>query len=119
MTPKPVTPKPVTPKPAPATAAGTAAATASGYLDALIRGDYAAANRALGRAPDQSDFPEREAVDRTSHITDVHTVSNGDGSYKVEVEVAGAKGTFFCTFQAKRNEAAAFYLDDHYCVRIQ
>lgn len=119
MTPKPVTPKPVTPKPAPATAAGTAAATASGYLDALIRGDYAAANRALGRAPDQSDFPEREAVDRSSHITDVHTVSNGDGSYKVEIEVAGAKGTFFCTFQAKRNEAAAFYLDDHYCVRIQ
>jgi hypothetical protein len=49
----------------------------------------------------------------------VHTLSNGDGSYKVEVEVAGAKGTFYCTFQAARNEASAYYLSDHYCVRIQ
>jgi hypothetical protein len=88
-------------------------------LQALIRGDYASANTALGRGPDSTDFPERDSLDRTSHITDVHTLSNGDGSYKVEVEVAGAKGTFYCTFQAARNEASAYYLSDHYCVRIQ
>lgn len=119
---RPATPKPATPKPAPAAPVGpaaTAAATARTYLDALIRGDYATANTALGRGPDQTDFPEREAIDRSSHITDVHTLSNGDGTYKVEIEVAGGKGTFFCTFQAARNEASAFYLSDHYCVRIQ
>lgn len=127
ITPKPITPKPVTPKPPttkpaatpPPTGAGAAAATARSYLDALIRGDFASANTALGRGPDGTGFPEQEAVDRTSRINEVHTLSNGDGTYKIEIEVAGKKGTFYCTFQAARNEASAFFLSDHYCIRIQ
>lgn len=133
-TPKPATPKPATPKPAthrPATAAprptptpqltGAAAAgeLARSYLEDLMHGNRVAANTALGRAPDNNDFPELTMVDARSHITDVHTVPNGDGTYKVEIEVATpGNGTFFCTFQASRNEATLF-LSDHYCVRVQ
>ncbi|GAC1392378.1 MAG: hypothetical protein NVSMB31_10460 [Vulcanimicrobiaceae bacterium] len=122
-TPAPRTPEPRTPTPRPTrppelTGSAAAGQVARNYLSALIRGDFGAANTALGRGPDATGFPETDSIDRTTRITDLHTQSNGDGTYKVEAEIAGSKGTFYCTFVAAHNEAA-FYLSDHYCVRVQ
>jgi len=103
----------------PSTGAAAAADVARTYLAALIRGDVRTANAALGRGPDNTDFSERAMLDARSRITDLHTTNNGDGTYKVEAEVAGSKGTFFVTMQVARNEANAYYISDHYAVRIQ
>lgn len=100
-------------------ASGAAEQLARGYLEALMHGNRGAANAALGRGPDGTDFPEAAFVNARTRITDTHATPNGDGTYKVEIElVTPGNGTFFCTFQAAHNDVAA-YLSDHYCIRVQ
>ena len=101
--------------PAPASGADTAAAVARDYLSALMRGDNRAANSALGKSPNSlPDFAEQSFLTPSSHINSVHATANGDGSYKVEAEVASGKGTYFVTFQVSRN-----VITDHYAIRVQ
>ena len=87
------------------------------YLAALIGGNPVAANRALGRAPDNADFPEREFVNRSSQITDMHTKANADGSYTIEAEVSGSNGTYYCTFVTGHSDVTP-YFTDHYCIKV-
>ncbi|MDQ6930273.1 MAG: hypothetical protein M3126_06380 [Candidatus Eremiobacteraeota bacterium] len=124
-TPKPATPKPATPRPkaqitaTPVAMGGPAGQLARSYLDAVINGDPVSANRALGRAPDNGDFPEKAMLTRGSHVTSVHTTNNDDGSYKVEAEVDGPSGTVFCTFQTARSDIGGLYLSDHECIKVR
>lgn len=119
-TPKPATPKPATSKPAPPPATGGAAASqlARSYLDALISGDTGTANRLLNRSSGSSVFPEQGIVNRTSTITSIRSTDNHDGTYKIEAELSGSNGNFYCTYQTAHGEAGE-YLTDNYCIRTQ
>jgi len=88
------------------------------YLDALIGGDTGTANRLLNRAPGSSVFPEQGIVNRTSTITNIRSSDNHDGTYKVEAELSGSNGNFYCTYQTAHGDAGE-YLTDNYCIRTQ
>lgn len=121
---RPATARPAVPRSAPSgppavlSAAGAAAQLARDYVQAVIGGDPVTANRALGRAPDNGDFPERQFLNKSSHITSVHTTANSNGSYTVETEIQGTKGTYYCTFQTAHNDVA-LYLSEHDCIPVQ
>ena len=88
------------------------------YLGALIGGDTATANRLLNRAPDASVFPEQPVINKTSHVTSVRSTDNGDGTYKVEAEISGSNGNFYCTYQTAHGDAGT-YITDNFCIRTQ
>jgi hypothetical protein len=105
--------------PLPPSGSDAAAAVARGYLQALMRGDSRSANSALGKPPSSgAAFDEQSFISPQSRISDLHATSNGNGTYKVEAEVASPKGTYFVTFQVARN-AAAYYITDHYAIKVQ
>ncbi|MBV9277858.1 MAG: hypothetical protein JOZ97_06450 [Candidatus Eremiobacteraeota bacterium] len=105
--------------PAPTGGADAAAAVARDYLFALMRGDNRAANSTLGKPPSSlPSFAEQSFLSPTSHINSVHATPNGDGTYKVEAEVASSNGTYFVTFQV-RSSQGAYYIADHYAIRVQ
>ncbi len=95
--------------------ADAAAAVARDYLSALMRGDNRTANSLLGKSPSSlPEFPEQSFLTPSSHITDLHATPNGDGTYKVEAEVASPHGTFFVTFHISGN-----VITDHYPIKVQ
>ena len=146
-TPKPATPKPAaptsaaspTPSPAPVipkrTAApkptpravatptpptSAAAQVARQFIDALIAGDNTAANAALGRGFDTgSNFSEQSFITKSSRITDLHALPNGDGTYKVEAEITTGNGVYFETMTVSRLGDGTYYVSEHYGVRVQ
>ena len=88
------------------------------YIDALIGGDTATANRLLNRASSATVFPEQGILNHTSAISSIRSTDNHDGTYKVEVEIAGSNGNFYCTYQTAHGDAGE-YITDNYCIRTQ
>ena len=87
------------------------------YINALIAGDVGTANRFLNRASG-SVFPEQGILNKTSAITSIRSTNNHDGTYKVEAEILGSNGDFFCTYQTAHGDAGE-YITDNYCIRTQ
>jgi len=80
-----------------------------------MRGDNRTANSALGKSPNSvPDFQEQSFLTPSSHINSVHATANGDGTYKVEAEVASSRGTYFVTFHVSGN-----VITDHYAIKVQ
>ncbi|MBV9972328.1 MAG: hypothetical protein JO135_03250 [Candidatus Eremiobacteraeota bacterium] len=104
----------------PSGGADYAAAVARDYLFALMRGDNRAANSTLGK-PSSSlpNFPEQSFLSPTSHINGVHATPNADGTYRVEAEVASSNGTYFVTFQVRSSPGGAYYIAEHYAIKVQ
>ncbi len=86
------TEKPAATAPA-STSGGPAARVVREYIDALRRGDPGAASNFLGNG-----VPDESFIDSATRITSVTSTSNGDGSYKVEVDMHTAKGEYYETF---------------------
>lgn len=63
------------------------------YINALRRGDPATASNYLGNGT-----PDESFIDSATHINSISSASNGDGSYKVEVDMRTSKGAYFETF---------------------
>jgi hypothetical protein len=101
--------------PAPSSGADAAAGVARDYLSAVMHGDNRTANSALGKSPNSlPDFAEQSFLTPSSQINSVHATANGDGTYKVEAEVASSKGTYFVTFQVSRN-----VITEHFAIKVQ
>jgi hypothetical protein len=85
------------PTPAAATTApvveNSATGTVRAYIDALRRGDPQAAALYLGNGS-----PDESFIDSATRISSVSSTSNGDGSYKVEVDMKTSRGEYFETF---------------------
>jgi len=63
------------------------------YIDALRRGDPAAAGTYLGNgAPDES------FIDASTRVTNVNTTRNADGSYQIAVSMQTSQGAYNETF---------------------
>ncbi|PZR56682.1 MAG: hypothetical protein DLM50_07570 [Candidatus Meridianibacter frigidus] len=106
-------PSPMSPSPS-----ESASNLARTYLTALMRGDRRSAAAALGQSPETSSLDESQFLDSSARITSVHTLPNGDGSYKVESEVTASKGTYFVTMQVS-HVGDGYVITDHHAIRIQ
>jgi len=96
-----------------------AAAVARDYLVAVIKGDNRTANSALGKSPNSlPNFAEQSFLDPQARITSLHTTNNGDGTYKVEAEVAATNGTYYVTFQVMKN-VSTYFITEHYAIKVQ
>lgn len=67
--------------------------TVRSYIDALRRGDPQSAALYLGNGSPDEDF-----IDQNMRISSITATPNGDGSYKVEVDMQTSKGEYFETF---------------------
>lgn len=76
-----------------------AARVVHAYIDALRRGDPAAAAAYLGNGT-----PDESFIDSSTRITSITTARNADGSYKVSVDMQTAKGEYFETFTVASNQ---------------
>jgi hypothetical protein len=63
------------------------------YIDALRRGDPAAASAYLGNGS-----PDESFIDSAARITSITSTPNGDGSYKVAVDMQTSNGEYYETF---------------------
>jgi hypothetical protein len=63
------------------------------YINALRRGDPGTASTFLGNGS-----PDEAFIDSNTHITSISQSPNGDGSYKVSVDMQTAKGEYYETF---------------------
>ncbi len=80
--------------PAPASAHETpASGVVRAYIDALRRGDPGAASAYLGNG-----VPDESFIDASTRINSVTSTRNGDGSYKVSVDMHTAQGEYYETF---------------------
>lgn len=81
-----------TPAPA-AQSEGSATRIVRAYINALRRGDPAAASDYLGNGT-----PDEAFIDSGTRISSISESPNGDGSYKVSVDMQTGKGEFYETF---------------------
>lgn len=63
------------------------------YIDALRRGDPAAASTYLGNG-----VPDESFIDSATRINSVSSTKNSDGSYKVAVDMHTGRGEYYETF---------------------
>jgi hypothetical protein len=74
-------------------AEGSAARLVRAYIDALRSGDPAQASTFLGNGS-----PDESFIDSATRISSISESANGDGSYKVSVDMQTAKGEYYETF---------------------
>lgn len=109
---RPRTSIPVARRPEPATAPATpaqedaAARTVRAYIDALKRGDPQTAAMYLGNG-----VPDEAFINEKTHITSVSSTPNGDGSYKVGVDMRTSNGEYYETFVVAQTGNGARILD--------
>lgn len=72
---------------------GAASHVVRAYIDALRRGDPTTASSYLGNG-----VPDESFIDSATHITSISESPNGDGSYKVSVDMRTDKGEYYETF---------------------
>jgi hypothetical protein len=75
-----------------------AARIVTAYIDALRRGDPAAASTYLGNGS-----PDESFIDAATRITSITSTPNGDGSYKVAVDMQTSNGEYYETFTVASN----------------
>lgn len=94
------------PAQAPAHASNPATQTVIAYIDALKRGDPQAAALYLGNGSPDEDF-----INENTRIASVSSTPNGDGSFKISVDMQTVNGEYFETFTVAQTGSGARILD--------
>lgn len=98
-------PEPAAQPPTPAQE-NAAAQTVRSYISALKRGDPQAAALYLGNGSPDEDF-----ITEDTRITSLSSTANGDGSYKVGVDMQTSRGEYYETFVVAQTDNGARILD--------
>jgi hypothetical protein len=92
--------------PAEPRASSPATQTVLAYINALKRGDPQAAALYLGNGSPDEDF-----INENTRISSVSSTPNGDGSFKVAVDMQTVNGEYFETFIVAQTGSGARILD--------
>jgi hypothetical protein len=90
-----------------------AATVVRSYLEALSRGDRAAAGSYLAHGT-----PSETFMGSGSHIESIRSASESAGQYKVTADVQTAAGEYFVTFTLESGPTG-LQITDHYAIKPQ
>jgi hypothetical protein len=104
---------------APLQIAGAAPSLVRRYVDALARGDEAAAYAALGGVAGDTGLAlsEESFIDPSSHVAELKTTPLSPMEAQVDAEITSAKGTYEATYRVRFGPKGA-YITSHDYIKV-